>query len=84
MTTSQREAKSTTTPELVTNYRQAKPQRGQPIPSISSVEVVIPPLVNTVFARSNKPRKVVVNPARIEASLDALKQNRKLQKMGLG
>ena len=73
-----------TTPQLTTDYKAATPCEEQPTSCSSSVEVVVPPLINTVFAKSGKPREVVVNPARIKASLETLERNRKLQKMGLG
>ncbi len=34
------------------------------------------PLVNTVFARSSRPRFVTVNPGHIEGSLKSLERNR--------
>ncbi len=85
MTTSPREKEpESTTPQLTGDYQSATPDEGQSTSCSSSVEVDIPPLVNTVLAKSSRAREVVVNPARIEASLETLKRNRKLQEMGLG
>ena len=42
------------------------------------------PLANTVFANPSQSRVVIVNPDQINASLEALERNRKLQEMGLG
>jgi len=83
MTTTRRKTESTT-PQVTGDYTAATPHEEQPTPCSSSVQVVIPPLIDTVFAKSSKARQVVVNPARIKASLETLEQNCKLQKMGLG
>lgn len=83
MTTSQPEPGSTT-PELGTEYSEAKALKEPPTSCSSSIEVNVPALVDTVFAKSSKPREVVVAPARIKASLEALDRNRKIERMGLG
>jgi hypothetical protein len=84
MTTIKPNKTESTTPEIKTDYQPATPQKEPPIACSSSVEITVPPLVNTVFAKSNEPRNVVVNTERIKASLESLERNRKLQKMGLG
>jgi len=84
MTTTHQPKTESTTPQLTADYKAAIPQEEQPTSCSSSVEIIIPPLINTVFAKSSEPRNVIVNPERIKASLETLERNRKLQKMGLG
>ena len=86
MTTDQRKTQSTTTPTptIPTDYLDATTQEEPIKPCSSSVEVEVPLLINTVFAKPDESRQVIVNPVRIEASLKSLERNRKLKRLGLG
>ena len=83
MTTSETKIESTT-PQLAARYEEAKPQEAPPISCSSSVTIMALPLANTVFANPSQSRVVIVNPDQINASLEVLERNRKLQEMGLG
>jgi hypothetical protein len=85
MTTNPSSKTDSTTPQLAGEFKAAERQEGDGLSACSSSNsITVPPLVDTVFAKSSEQRTVTVNVSRIEASLESLQRNRRLQELRLG